>query len=67
MDYFEILTLIETRQEKVIFQDSFTLISNLHRYLRVDSQWVEDLEPGKPEERYGRNGKYWIWKRDQDV
>jgi len=70
MTYLEVLLLIQERQEKILSQDMQALITDQHRYLRdsstSDSPWQEDPEPGKPEQRFGRGGCYYVWLQVKD-
>jgi hypothetical protein len=63
MTYFDILTLIEQRGEQVLTDTVNDLVSNQHHYYRQeDGDWVEDKEPGKPDQQWGRGGSYYVWK-----
>jgi hypothetical protein len=63
MTYCEVLLLIESREEHILAQEAHSLITNVHRYLRDQGEWVEDFVPGAPVEHYGKNGMTFLWKR----
>lgn len=69
MRYVDILLLIEQRGETTLAQEARAIITDAHRYLReldaAEDAWIEDTEPGKPEQRYGRGGSYYAWKREE--
>jgi hypothetical protein len=69
MTYLETLLLIENRGEITLGQDVRFIITNKHRYIRQidtpENTWLEDTEPGKPEQHYGKEGMYYVWKRDE--
>jgi len=69
MTYLETLLLIDSRQEKVLAQESRFLITNAHRYIRqldtAEDAWIEDTEPGAPEKKFGKGGEFWAWRRQE--
>lgn len=68
MTYVEILLFIQGQGDNVLAQGINDIITKHRRYLRVPgevSSWKEDTEPGAPEEKFGRGGKYYIWKREE--
>lgn len=67
MNYSDLLMLIVERGESILTQESSTLITNVHRYLRQSGDWIEDKEPGNPVEKYTRGGKVWQWNRTEQT
>lgn len=67
MNYLDILLMIAERQENILNQDSSTLITNAHRYLRQSGDWIEDPNPGVPVEKYTRAGKVWAWNKTEQT
>lgn len=69
MTYMEILMLVQERGEHILGQDTRSLFTDKHRYLRdldtPETAWREDPEKGAPEKRYGRSGSHYVWKREE--
>jgi hypothetical protein len=65
MTYIEMLLRIEERQERTLAHNVHSVITDKHRYLRVDGAWVEDTEEGAPEKRVGRGGEFYVWVRPE--
>jgi hypothetical protein len=66
MDYSQTLLLIQERGEHILFQDVQFLITDSHRYMRVDGEWIEDVVPGGPVKKFGRGGEYYVWIRMEE-
>jgi hypothetical protein len=67
MTYLEMLLVIAEHGEKILEQGTNSLFTQHHRYLRQPdaTQWLEDTQPGAPEQHYGREGIFFTWKRDE--
>jgi hypothetical protein len=69
MTFLEVLLLTQTNGETILNQDTRFIITNKHRYLRglnePEDAWKEDVEPGAPEQTWGRGGSFYIWKRQE--
>ena len=71
MTYLELILLIQERQEKVLTDETYSLVTDKRHYIRQidvpENEWKEDPEPGAPEKHFGRSGEFYIWKRSEEL
>lgn len=66
MNFTDTLLMIQESGETILSQDTKSMFTATRRFLSVDGDWVQDMNPGTVEKRYTKGGEQFYWKRTEE-
>ena len=67
MSWLELIMFIGERGEKILEHRASEVLTDKHRYYRVNGLFIKDQEEGSLDTVYGRGGAQYVWRKRIEV